>query len=430
MGRTPGWADVDRILAGVRPPTFSDRDFPITAYGATETDATDGIARAIRACHESGGGRVVVPPGAWHTGAIRLESAVNLHVSEGATLLFSTDPAQYLPVVKTRYEGLEVYNYSPLIYANGCTDIAVTGTGTLDGQAGWDNWWGWFHLCDEDFGKLRQQAAFGIPVAERVYGAGHHLRSSFIQPYECTNVLIEGVTIVRSPFWEVHPVLCRNVTVQDVVIDTQGPNNDGVDIESCRSVVIRGCTFDAGDDCIALKSGREADGLLVGVPTEDVVIEQCVMRVKYGAITLGSDLTGGIRNVFVRDCTIGGPSLYFGLYIKTNATRGGFAENIYLKDVTISNLLKEVVQCNFFRGEGDSGPLTPYVRNVELRGVTVQHARNALMLRGYRRSPIEDFRLIDCSFTVDSPSTVQHAVLTFDNVTVNGRPISDVHQLR
>lgn len=355
---------------------------------------------------------------------------MNLHVSEGATLLFSTDPAQYLPVVKTRYEGLEVYNYSPLIYANGCTDIAVTGTGTLDGQAGWDNWWGWFHLCDEDFGKLRQQAAFGIPVAERVYGAGHHLRSSFIQPYECTNVLIEGVTIVRSPFWEVHPVLCRNVTVQDVVIDTQGPNNDGVDIESCRSVVIRGCTFDAGDDCIALKSGREADGLLVGVPTEDVVIEQCVMRVKYGAITLGSDLTGGIRNVFVRDCTIGGPSLYFGLYIKTNATRGGFAENIYLKDVTISNLLKEVVQCNFFRGEGDSGPLTPYVRNVELRGVTVQHARNALMLRGYRRSPIEDFRLIDCSFTVDSPSTVQHAVLTFDNVTVNGRPISDVHQLR
>jgi polygalacturonase len=427
---TDGWSDADRILADVRLPSFPDREFPITEYGATPDDATAGLAHAIRACHESGGGRVVVPPGVWHTGAIHLRSGVNLHVSEGATLSFSTDPAQYLPVVKTRYEGLEVYNYSPLIYANGCTDIAITGTGTLDGQAGWDNWWGWFHTCDEDFGTLRQQAAFGIPVTERVYGGGHHLRSSFIQPYECTNVLIEGVTIVRSPFWQVHPVLCRNVTVQDVVIDSQGPNNDGVDLESCRSAVIRGCTFDAGDDCIALKSGREADGLLVNVPTEDVLIEQCVMRVKYGAITLGSDLTGGIRNVFVRDCTIGGPSLYFGLYIKTNATRGGFAENVYLKDLTISNLTKEVVQCNFFRGEGDTGPLTPYVRNVELRGIKVERARNALMLRGYRRSPIEDFRLIDCSFTVDAPSTVQHAALSFDDVTVNGHPITDVHQLR
>ncbi len=427
---TAGWSDADRILADVRPPVFPDRDFPITTYGATATDATEGIARAIRACHESGGGRVVVPPGTWQTGAIHLRSHVNLHVSEGATLLFSTDPCDYLPVVETRYEGLEVYNYSPLIYANGCTDIAVTGSGTLDGQAGWDSWWGWFHECDEDFAQLRQQACFDVPLAERVYGDGYHFRSSFVQPYDCTNVLIEGVTIVRSPFWQVHPVLCRNVTVRDVVIDSQGPNNDGIDLESCRSVLIRGCTIDAGDDCIAIKSGREADGLRVNVPSEDILIERCVLRVKYGAITLGSDLTGGIRNVFVRDCVIGGPSLYFGLYIKTNSIRGGFAENVYLRDLSISNLTKEVVQCNFFRGEGDTGPLTPSVRNVELRNVTVHRARNALLLRGYRRSPIEDFRLIDCSFTVDAPSTVQHAELIFDNVTVNGRRITDVHQLR
>jgi len=427
---TAGWADADRILAGVRPPAIPSSDFPIPAYGATPEDATAGIARAIRACHESGGGRVVVPPGVWRTGAIHLRSQVELHVSEGATLLFSTDPADYLPVVETRYEGLEVLNYSPMIYAHGCTDIAITGRGTLDGQGSWDTWWGWFHECDEDFARLRAQACFGVPLEDRVYGPGFHLRSSFIQPYDCTNVLIEEVRIVRSPFWQVHPVLCRNVTVRDLVIDSQGPNNDGIDLESCRSVVVRGCTIDAGDDCIALKSGREADGLRVNVPTEDVLIEDCDLRVKYGAITLGSDLTGGIRNVYVRDCRIGGPRLYFGLYIKTNSVRGGFVENVYLKDVTISNLTKEVVQCNFLRGEGDTGPLTPYVRNVELRGVTVDHARNALMLRGYRRSRIEDFRLIDCSFTVDAPSTVQHAVLGFDNVTVNGRPITDVHQLR
>jgi polygalacturonase len=432
-GATDGWADVERILADVRPPVFPHRDFPITAYGAVgdgRTDATKALQAAIEACNAAGGGRVVVPEGTFLTGAIHLKSGVNLHVSEGATLAFSTDPAQYLPVVKTRYEGLEVLNYSPLIYAYGCTDIAITGSGTLDGQADWDNWWGWFHQCDEDFAKLRQQSAFGVPLAERVYGDGYHLRSSFIQPYECRNVLIEGVTIVRSPFWEVHPVLCQNVTVQDVVVDTQGPNNDGVDVESCRSVVIRGCTFDAGDDCIAIKSGREADGLRLDVPSEDILIENCVMRVKYGAITLGSDMTGGVRNVFARNCTIGGPNLYFGLYIKTNSIRGGFAENIYLKDIEISNLTKEVVQCNFHRGEGDTGPLTPYVRNVELRDVTVRHARNALMVRGYRRSPIEDFRLVNCHFTVDAPSTIQHAHLAFDNVTVNTHPVTDTHQLR
>lgn len=306
---TAGWAEADRILADVRPPVFPAVDFPITSYGAVESDAGPGIAAAIQACHDSGGGRVVVPPGNWRTGKIHLLSYVELHVSEGATLLFSTDPTDYLPVVETRYEGLEVLNHSPMIYANGCTDIAITGTGTLDGQGSWDTWWQWFHECDEDFKRLREQSWYGVPLADR--DAGDRLRSSFVQPYNCTNVLIEGVTVVRSPFWQIHPVLCRNVTIRDLVIDSQGPNNDGIDLESCRSVVVSGCVIDAGDDCIALKSGREADGLRVDVPTEDVLIEDCELRVKYGAITLGSDLTGGIRNVYVRNCRIGGP--YFAL---------------------------------------------------------------------------------------------------------------------
>jgi polygalacturonase len=430
---TTGWADADRILAAVRPPSFPDRDFPITSYGAVgdgRTDATGAIRAAIRDCSAAGGGRVIVPAGTFLTGAVHLRSRVNLYVAEGATLRFSTLPADYLPVVQTRYEGVEVLNYSPLIYANGCTDVAVTGAGTLDGQADWDSWWGWFHRCDEDFAKLRRQGADGVPVDQRVFGPGHFLRSSFIQPYGCTNVLVEGVRIVRSPFWEVHPVLCENVTVQDVHIDTQGPNNDGVDLESCRSVVVRGCTFDAGDDCIAIKSGREADGLRVNVPSEDILIENCTMTVKYGAITIGSDMTGGVRNVFVRDCTIGSPNLYFGLYIKTNSVRGGFAENIYLKDLTISHLTKEVVQCNFYRGEGDTGPLTPWVRNVELRNITVGRARNVVSMTGYPRSPIEDFRLIDCTFTdIEAPSTIRHAALSFENVSVNGQRITDPAQL-
>ncbi|TWD75182.1 pectate lyase-like protein [Kribbella amoyensis] len=428
-----GWDDVDRILATVRPPVFADRDFPITAYGAVgdgRTPATEAIRTAVAECAAAGGGRVVVPPGTFLTGAVHLRSGVNLHVSEGATLLFSSDPVDYLPVVRTRYEGVEVFNYSPMIYAYGCTDIAVTGTGTIDGGGDWDTWWGWFHRCDDDFVKLRQQGADGVPVDERIYGPGYHLRSSFIQPYDCVNVLIEGVKLVRSPFWQVHPVLCRNVTIRDLEIDSEGPNNDGVDLESCRSVVVRGCRITAGDDCIVVKSGREADGLRVNVPSEDIVVEDCTLTVKYGAITVGSDMTGGARNIYVRDCVIGSDRLYFGLYLKTNSIRGGFAENIYLKDLTISTLTKEIVQCNFHRGEGDTGDLTPRVRNVELRNITVQKARNVLHVRGYERSPVQDLRLVDCRFDgIEAPSTIEHAEVHLDNVTVNGHPVSKAAEL-
>jgi polygalacturonase len=215
-----------------------------------------------------------------------------------------------------------------------------------------------------------------------------------------------------------------------VVIDSRGPNNDAVDPECCRYVVIRGCTFDVGDDCIAIKSGRETDGLRVNVPSEDILIEQCTLRLRYGAITIGSEMTGGARNIFVRDCTIGSPGLYFGLYIKTNSVRGGFAENIYLKDIEISNLTKEVISCNFYRGEGDTGTLTPRVRNVELRNIHVGHARNAFSMTGYPRSPIQDVRLVNCTFdSIDAPSTIKDIEMTFHNFRVNGVKVESPSEL-
>ncbi|MCW3816424.1 glycoside hydrolase family 28 protein [Micromonospora sp. DR5-3] len=428
------WSDVGRVLRNVQPPRFPLRDFDITDYGAVGdgvTPATAAIRAAIEACTTSGGGRVVVPAGSFLTGAVHLADNVNLYVSDGATLLFSTDPRDYLPVVLTRFEGVELMNYSPLIYASGCTNVAVTGTGTLDGQASWDNWWAWGSRASEGVTRLGQLAEQGVPVSERVFGPGYYLRSSFIQTYRCTNVLISGVRIVRSPMWEVHPVLSRNVTIEDLHIDTRGPNNDGVDVESSRYVIVRGCTFDVGDDCIAIKSGREADGLRVNVPSEDILIEQCTMNIRYGAITLGSEMTGGVRNVFVRNCRIGGPNLYFGLYIKTNSHRGGFAENIFVKDIEISNLTKEVISCNFYRGEGDTGPLTPRVRNVELRNVRVGRARNAFSMTGYPRSPIEDVRIVNCTFEeIAQPSTLQDVDIAFHNFRVNGTQITDPRQLR
>ncbi|TCC02585.1 glycoside hydrolase family 28 protein [Kribbella soli] len=429
----PGWGHVGEILRNTRPPQFRARDFSISTFGAIAdgtTLATDAIAKAIDACHRSGGGRVVVPAGTFLTGAIHLKSNVNLHVSDGATLLFSTDPAQYLPVVLTRFEGQECMNYSPFIYARDCENIAVTGNGTLDGGATWDNWWSWVTPSGPDAQALQQMAADGVPVAERVFGDGHHLRAAFIETQSCRNVLIEGLTILRSPFWEIHPVLSRNVTVRGLHIDSRGPNNDGVNPESSQYVHIQDCTLNCGDDCIAIKSGKGADGLRINVPSENILIENCTLNIRYGAITIGSEMTGGVRNVFVRNCTIGSPNLYFGLYIKTNSVRGGFAENIYLRDLDISNLTKEVVSCNFYRSEGDVGPLTPRVRNVELRNVNVGHARNAFSIFGYPRSPIQDFRLIDCTYTsIDAASSIQDTELTFQNFHVNGQLITDPAQL-
>lgn len=435
-----GWAYAQQILRNIREPVFPDRDFDVSGFGAVgdgKTDATEAFQAAVRHCHDSGGGRVLVPPGTFVTGAIHLRDNVNLHVSEGATIAFSTTPGAYLPAVLTRFEGIEMMNYSPLIYANECTNIAVTGKGTLDGQADWDNWWAWGSRTGEGWDRLQQMADDGVPVAERVFGEGYYLRSSFIQPYRCTNVLVEGVKIVRSPMWEVHPVLSRNVTVRDVHIDSRGPNNDGCDIESSRYVLVRGCTFDVGDDCVAIKSGRDADGLRVDTPSEDILIEDCTMNIRYGAITLGSEMTGGVRNVFVRNCDIGGPNLYFGLYIKTNSHRGGFAENIYLKNINISNLTKEVVSCDFYRSEGDTGPLTPSVRNIELRNMKVGSARGLFYVRGYPRSPVRDFRLVNCEFedvwgeppegwgrTSPGSGVVENVELDFHNVRVNGERVT------
>ena len=212
---------------------------------------------------------MVVPAGTFLTGAIHLQSNVNLHLTAGATLLFSTDLNGYLPVVFNRYEGIECMGYSPFIYAFGQENIAVTGGGVLDGQAGYENWWGWVKPFAEARGKSRRlnadrerllaQGEEGLPVARRLFGPDHVLRPSFIEPYRCKNVLIEGVAIRRSPMWEINPVLCANVTVRGVRVDSTGPNNDGCDPESCRDVLIEDCTFNTGDDCIAIKSGRNAD---------------------------------------------------------------------------------------------------------------------------------------------------------------------------
>src|SRR5215813_6245243 len=393
------WSDVPAILDRIRPPKFPARDFNVMQFGAvanTGAESTDAIAKAIAVCSEAGGGRVVIPSGEFLTGPIHLKSRVNLYVSRGAVLKFVTDPRKYLPVVYTRWEGTELMNYSPLIYAFEQEDIAVTGPGTLDGQADQTHWWNWRTTAARQ--KLMDLGAKGTPVSERIFGEGSNLRPNFIQPYRCKNVLIEGITIHNSPMWEIHPVLSTNVTVRGVNISSHGPNNDGCDPESCRDVLIERCTFDTGDDCIALKSGRNEDGRRIAVPVENVVIRDCEMRDGHGGVVIGSEISGGARNIVAERCRMDSPRLDRVLRFKTNAERGGVIERVAMRDVTVGQVAEAIVTADFYYEEGDTGAFTPVLRDVEVARVSSRKSQYALRLKGYERSPIANVRVADCTF--------------------------------
>ena len=414
--RTQAHAIVDRI----RPPRFPNRDFEITRYG---TDSSDAIRKAIAACSAAGGGRVVVPPGVYLTGPIYLRSNVNLHIAEGATLKFSRDPKDY-PVVLTRWEGTECMNYAPLIYALDEQNIAVTGAGTLDGQADRDHWWPWKGDGVKDRAALVAMADKDLPVKDRIFGPGHYLRPQFIQPYRSGNVLIEDARIRNSPMWEVHPVLCQDVIVRNVEISSHGPNNDGCDPESCRDVLIQGCTFDTGDDCIAIKSGRNRDGRRIGVPCENLVIEKCNMKDGHGGVSIGSEASGGVRNVFVRDCRMSSPNLQRALRIKTNSYRGGVIENVSFRNVTVQ-VANDIVQIDFSYEEGEGGAFLPTVRNVEIRDVTCARAGTELNLRGYKSDPIRNVTVTHCNFDQTAmPNIIENVEgMHAEDVRINGKAL-------
>lgn len=422
---TGAWAEVPRILARTKPPVFPSRDFAITSFGAegdNKTDCTEAFRKAIEACHKAGGGRVVVPAGEFSTGAIHLKSNVNLHIKKDATVRFSRDITKY-PIVLTRFEGVELMNFSPFIYALEQENIAITGQGTLDGNADAEHWWNWKRSHERE--ALFEMAESGVPVSKRVFGEGHYLRPNFIQPYRCKNVLVEGVTLLRSPMWQVHPVLCTNVTVKGLHIVASGPNTDGCDPESCRDVLIKDCRFDTGDDCIAIKSGRNADGRRVNVPSENIVIQGCRMKDGHGGVTIGSEISGGCRNVFAENCEMDSPNLDNAVRIKNNSMRGGLVENVFVRDITVGQVAKAVVSIDFYYEEADKGRFTPIVRNVEVRNLKATKAEYPLCLRGFENAPIYDVRIEDCEFeTVNKANVVENVKnLQLRNVRVSGKSI-------
>ena len=433
---TGPWSAVPKILSDIQPPIIPARDFDLRQFGAhgAGEDASAAFAAAVEASRKAGGGRIVVPAGTYRTGPIHLVSNTELHLQEGAEIHFIPEPERYLPAVKTRWEGVELMGYSPLIYAHKCENIALTGKGLIDGGADCNTWWPWKGKNDKCSNStndgdtqhrarkaMMDDAENGVPVLDRNYAEDAFLRPPLVQFYECRNVLIDSVTLENSPFWVIHPVLCESVTVRGVTTRSHGPNSDGCDPESCRNVLIEDCLFDNGDDCIAIKSGRNADGRRINMPTENVVVRNCQMRDGHGGLVLGSEISGGVRNVFLEDCVMSSPNLERGLRIKTNAMRGGEIHDIYVRNLTIGQV-KDVIVINFYYEEGDQGKFDPNVYNIQVDNLVCEEANRAFHIRGFARAPIRGLQI--------SNSRIQHAGslgvieevtgLTVDDVQING----------
>jgi polygalacturonase len=436
---TDPWSRLPDILKRIKSPKFADRDFVITSFGAApdgKTMCTEAFQKAIAACNKAGGGKVIVPAGVFLTGPIHLKSNVNLHVTQDATIKFSREPKDYLPLVFSRWEGMELMNYSPFIYAFEQHDIAITGTGTLDGNANADAWWPWNGRPQYGWvaGQPNQRKSRAvlvemiendIPVSKRVFGEGHYLRPQFIQPYRCKNVLIEGVNIKNSPMWEIHPVLCTNVIVQKVKIASHGPNNDGCDPESCTDVLIKDCYFDTGDDCIAIKSGRNGDGRRLHTPTQNIVVQGCVMKDGHGGITVGSEISGGVRNLFAEDCRLDSANLDHALRVKNNAMRGGLLEDLHFRNIQVGQVAHAVITIDFNYEEGAKGSYIPVVRNYTVRDLKSGKSKHALDVQGFKNAPVMGLKLEDCTFDNVAESNIIANVqgLELKNVKINGKTL-------
>ena len=440
------WADgwdtqYRQIEQSIRQPKFADREFNITKYGAKPAAKAavnqKAINRAIAACSKAGGGRVVVPAGTFNTGAITLKSHVNLVVEEGATLQFAFEPDLY-PVVLTRWEGLDCWNISPCIYAYQETDIAITGKGVIDGGGSRDTWWPWCGATKYGWkegtvsqrngsrARLLKMAEDGVDMNERRFTKEDGLRPQLINLNKCDGILIEDVTLLRSPFWVIHPLLSKNITVRGVHINNDGPNGDGCDPESCDGVLIENCFFNTGDDCIAIKSGRNNDGRLWGRPSENIIIRNCEMQNGHGGVVIGSEISGGCRNVFAENNKMDSPNLDRVIRIKTNTCRGGVIENIYARNIEVGQCGESVLKINldYEHNEICCRGFLPTVRNVNLDNITCQKSKYGVQIIALDTcTNVYDIHVNNCRFNgVEQGNFMSGKTrnVTFSNLYING----------
>ena len=405
------WEKMDLIVKNISQVKFLKKDYSIKDYGAVAdgvTFNTSAFEKAIKACAANGGGKVIVPNGKYLTGPIHLENNVNLHLEDNAEILFSINPKDY-PIVHTSFEGTELMNYSPLIYAKNKTNVAITGKGTLNGQANSTNWWVWSGGKSYGWEKgipsqndpanrevLVDMAEKGIPVAERVFGEGRYLRPNFIEFFECNTVLIKDIKVINAPFWILHPMKSNNIIIDGVTVNSHGPNNDGCDPEYSQNIIIKNCVFNTGDDCIAIKSGRDADGRRVAIPSKNIIVQNCKMIDGHGGVVIGSEISAGVNNVFVENCVMDSPNLDRAIRIKTNSKRGGVIEDVYVRNLEVGTVKECVLKLNMFYNVygSQTGNFIPVIRNISLENVKVKKAgKYGVWAEGYKESPVENITL-------------------------------------
>jgi polygalacturonase len=404
-------------------PDFPDQTFSVMDYGAN-ADGEDGekdteaIHKAIEACHKAGGGTVLFPEGHWHTGPIRVMfDNINLRIAEGAVVHFSTDIEDYLPLVKVRHEGVEAYNYCPPIYAPHVTNFAVTGKGKLDGN-GDEFWYEW-----ATGGGSREEAAKYRLPRRKNFGKGggvEGMRPTFLVPWKGENVLIEGITMENSPMWNVHPVYCKNVIVRDIEVyaPSNSPNTDGINPDGCKNVLIEYNHFNVGDDAIPIKSGLDEDGLRIDIPSKNIVVRHISATGEhvYGGITIGSEVSGGVENIYAHDLTFEG--MPAGIKLKSGRGRGNVVKNIYIEDVEMKDMVGNAIYIcpNEYGGRG----VASLFKDIHISGVTINGAKRAIYAYGLPEKWITGIRLKNIEINnAEEGALIQRTKdLVLDNVSI------------
>jgi polygalacturonase len=443
------WLKMQAIIDEVKVPVFKNNNYSVNDFGAVADGVfnnSKAFEKAIKICSDNGGGTVSVPKGNYFTGPIQLEDNVNFHLEDGAEILFSTNPNDY-PLVHTSFEGTEVMNYCPLIYAYNKKNIAITGKGILNGQANETNWWPWKGSDSEghtygfvkgqpsqkdklNLPALMDMAQNDEPVEKRIFGEGHYLRPNFIEPFGCTNVLIKEVKVVNAPFWILHPIKSTNITVDGVTIESHGPNNDGCDPEYSKNVIIKNCTFNTGDDCIAIKAGRDNEGRKVAIKCENIIVQNCKMIDGHGGVVIGSEMSAGVQNVFVENCEMDSPNLDRVIRIKSNSKRGGIVDGVYVRNIKVGQIKEAVLKIDMFYDVygAQTGNFIPKVKNIFLENITVKNSgKFAVWAKGHESDPIENIVLknvtidkVQTNYFIENVKNIQ-----FINTKINGITIQN-----
>ena len=420
-------AAVRAILANIHEPAFRPVEYAAADYGATadgQTDCRAAINEAISICSDEGGGTVVLPQGkVFCKGSINIKSNVNLRIPEGCELVFSGDPLDYLPAELTVWEGTEVYNYASLIRSDHCNNIAVTGGGTINGGAG-KNFARMRPQRSAQQDTLRQMGIDLVPVRERYFGERSILPPNMIEPFGCKNVLIEGVTILDSPYWVIHPLFCDNVIVRGVTIDSHNRNNDGCDPEYTTNVLIEKCRFNTGDDAIAIKAGRDQDAWRIGQKTAGIIIRDCEFSSRCNGLCIGSVMAAGVENVYMHNVHIG--SCYTAIYFKSNLDRGGFIRNVHVDNISIDRVRTAFIRFenNYHGARGGFHPTTFedfHISNVK-GGSSGECGIYAVGIEGY---PIKNVALSNVTLEqCPTPYIITNAEnFSFENVLINGEKL-------